>query len=134
MKIEALIEKTTSTRNITGLVKDIDGLKSISFNTVNLQNLDKLLFVDLLLQDGSEHRIFCSKAVSAKFRTKEITKENILNFPVVPFESEDEAGIKNTRYYVQMPDGASHKVTFNVADLQLKTYQPKLVSWEELIA
>jgi hypothetical protein len=134
MKIEALVVNTTSTRNISGLLSEVDGLKSISFNTVNLAHTDKLVFVDMLLTDGTEHRVFCSKAVSAGLRSKEISKENLLSFPIVPFQSEDEAGVVGTRYYIQMPDGASHKVTFNVADLQLKAYEPKLVNWEELIA
>ena len=132
MKIEALIEKTTSTRNITGLVKDIDGLKGISFNTVNLQHADKLVFVDLLLNDGTEHRIFCSKTVSAGFRAKEIKKTDIMSFPVVPFTSTDDDGVVSTRYYIQMPDGVSHKVTFEVKDLVATTYSPKQLKWEDL--
>lgn len=134
MKIEALIERTTSTRNITGLLKDVDSLKSIAFNTVNLQHADKLVFVDLLLKDDTEHRIYCSKAVSAGLRDKSINKENLLSFPIVPFESEDEAGVKSTRYYIQMPNGASHKVSFDVADLTPKAYEPTVVDWEALIA
>jgi len=132
MKIEALIEKMVSTRVITGLVKDVDKLKSISFNMVNLQHADKLVFVDLLLNDGTEHRIFCSKAVSAGLRSKAITKENLLSFPIVPFQSEDEAGVINTRYYIQMPDGANNKVTFEVKDLVPTTYSPKTLNWEDL--
>lgn len=130
MKINALIERTTSTRNITGLLKDVDTLKSIAFNTVNLLHTDKLVFVDLLLDNGTEHRVFCSRTVSAGLRDKSISKENLLSFPVVPFEEED----GSTRFFVQMPDGASHKVSFDVADLQLKAYEPKVVDWESLIA
>jgi hypothetical protein len=89
----------------------------------------------MLLTDGTEHRIFCSKAVSAGLRKKEISREVLLGFPIVPFETEDaETGVSSTRYYIQMPDGASNKVTFHVADLKLKAYEPKLVNWEELIA
>lgn len=133
MKIEALIEKATGTRTIVGLLKDVDGLKSIAFNTVNLQNVDKLVFVDLLLQDGSEHRVYCSKAVSAGLRDKSIVRDNLMGFPIVPFESEDEAGVKSTRYYIQKPDGQSHRVTFDVSTLTVKDYVPAQVPWTDLI-
>lgn len=133
MKIEALVKRAAGTRNIVGLLKDVDGLKSIAFNSVNLQNTDTLVFVDLLLQDGSEHRVFCSKEVSKMLRSKEITKEVLLGFPIVPYDITDKDGATVTAYYVQRPDGASHKMVFDVSTLTVKDYVPAAIPWNELI-
>jgi len=50
----------------------------------------------------------------------------------VPFTSTDDDGVVSTRYYIQMPDGVSHKVTFEVKDLVATTYSPKQLKWEDL--
>ena len=129
MNIGTLVEKSAGTRSISCLLKDVDGLKSISFNTVNLQNTGTLVFVDLLKEDGKEYRVFCSKPVSAGVRSKAITREMLLGFPVVEYT--DEEG--RTGHYIQMPDGASHKVTFDVSTLTAKQYVPEVVDWTALI-
>ena len=133
MEINALVKKTAGTRKIVGLLKEVDNLKSIAFNSVNLQNTDTLVFVDLLLADGSEHRVFCSKEVSKMLRTKEITKEVLMNFPIVPYDITTADGATVTAYYVQRPAGPSHRIAFDVSTLTAKDYVPKEIPWAELI-
>ena len=129
MKLVGTVPQAIS-RNIVGLVSEVEGLKSLRTNGVNLKNTDTLVFVDLLFENGTELRTFCSKAVSAKVRSKEISLSNLLSFPVVPFEHED----GDIRNYIQMPAGSSNTITVDVKDLVLVNYVPKTVNFEELIA
>lgn len=131
MKIEALVQKSTGTREILGLVKEVDGLKALSFNTRNLQG-EKLVFVDLELDNGEEHRLFCSKSVSQRLREKEISRGMLLNFPIVKWQDEESDRVS---YFIQLPDGGGgNKVSFAIEALQAEEYEAAPVKWEDLIA
>ena len=96
MKLAVLTKVTPFNRDIIGTIAEIDGYDHCELNTTNVAG-DKLIYVDVHLKDGHVERMWCSEAVSAGIRNKEITMANLLALPIGIGTRED----KSTFYQVQ---------------------------------
>ena len=129
MKLNSLVQATE--RTVEGLVCEIEGLKALAFNGVNLQHEDKAVMVDCILENGERHRLFCSKAVSKGIRSKAITKEMLFGFPITVGDREDGSKI----FRIEMPTSAVNNwIEVEASSLKVEEFVPSIVNYEELIA
>ena len=96
MKLAVLTKVVPFTRETLGTIAEIDGYDHCELNATNVAG-DKLIYVDVHLKDGHVERMWCSEAVSAGIRNKEITMANLLALPIGIGTRED----KSTFYQVQ---------------------------------
>ena len=81
MKLAVLTKVVPFTRETLGTISEIDGYDHCELNATNVAG-DKLIYVDVHLKDGHVERMWCSEAVSAGIRNKEITMANLLALPI----------------------------------------------------
>ena len=131
MVLEALVQAAANTRVVLGRVNETEGLVRLELNSVNVANTGTAVYVDLVLANGTKIRTYCSKAVSAGLRSKEIVKDNLYGFPIVKGQTKDGVDI----YRIEMPEGAAsgHIISIDVSTLTVKDYVPTAIPFEELI-
>ena len=130
MKLGELSLVNNTERKIEGLLCEVEGLKTLAFNGVNLQNTT-MVMVDAILENGERHRLFCSQAVSKGIRSKSITKEMLFGFPITVGDRED--GSK--RFRIEMPTSAVNNwIEVEASSLKVEEFVQSVANYEELIA
>lgn len=134
MKLAVLSQQTTATataRTIECKVADLN-LKRIDLNGVNLTNKDTSVYMTFVYPDDSTQKLWCSKAVSAGIRAKEILPEN---YGILVIAKAYTQQTKQPFWQVQLPEGESGANTISVdgATIGNKPLERKVANWSDLI-
>ena len=135
MKLGEFSLVNNTERKIESLLCEVEGLKSIAFNGVNLQGTKKIM-VDITLENGQRHRLYCSENVSAGIRNKSITKEMLFGFPIILVTVEDEKTGETRQFYrIEMPTSAVNNwIEVEASSLKVEEFVQSVANYEELIA
>lgn len=135
MKLGEFSLVNNTERKIESLLCEVEGLKSIAFNGVNLQGTKKIM-VDITLENGQRHRLYCSDNVSAGIRNKSITKEMLFGFPYTLAETKPNAEGKTSQFYrIEMPTSAVNNwIEVEASSLKVEEFIQSVANYEELIA
>ena len=135
MKLGEFSLVNNTERKIEGLLCEVEGLKTLAFNGINLQNTT-MVMVDAILESGERHRLYCSANVSKGIRDKSITKEMLFGFPYTLAETKPNAEGKTSQFYrIEMPTSAVNNwIEVEASSLKVEEFVSPIVNYEELIA